>query len=300
MSTPPRQPPPDARVLRTVELPSGTLVIRPSERGDTAGLIDLFDSLPADDRYSRFFSAFRPDDAFVEKLASGNERGACSLVAVLRGPDGQERVIGEAGAWPLPNGNGELGITVARDLRGWLGPYLLDALLEVAAGAGMPNLEAEVLTTNRRMHTLLRDRGAAVAGHDGYLTLRVVISTGATVPTWPAADGRRRVLVETPGARWPAEPAVASRGFQVIACGGPANRPGRRPCPALQGGTCPLARDADVVVVRYPPGAPRDELVAAHQAVHPGVPVCIALPGEDANVVDLVSRVERLAASGQS
>ena len=65
---------------------------------------------------------------------------------------------GDAGDTLLPSGNGELAIVGARKWQG-VGPYLLDALVEMAAAAGVPNLEADVLTANRPMLALLRSRG---------------------------------------------------------------------------------------------------------------------------------------------
>lgn len=56
---------------------------------------------------------------------------------------GGARIVGEASYELLPNGAGELAITVAADQRGWIGPYLLDAMVEAAAAGGVPNVEAD-------------------------------------------------------------------------------------------------------------------------------------------------------------
>jgi hypothetical protein len=79
----------------------------------------------------------------------------------------------------LPDGNGEFALTVAAGWRGWLGPYLLDAIVTAAAARGVPNLEADVLYENTRMLTLLASRG--------YVTLRgqsaeVRVAIGAAQP----------------------------------------------------------------------------------------------------------------------
>ena len=184
------------------------LVIRFATPDDRNALAELFDSLSFDDRYLRFFSAFRPDNKFLERLAGANVHGARELIAVVTAEGNDRRLVGEAGAWPLRNGNGELEITVAPGHRGWLGPYLLDAALEAAAEAGMPNVEADLMLSNREMLALLRSRGVAVVGHDGYISIRVVISTSGRVPTWAPKDGRPRVLVETFDGRWNGDDAV--------------------------------------------------------------------------------------------
>jgi hypothetical protein len=171
-------------------------------------------------------------------------------------------------------------MTVAAGQRGWLGPFLFDALVEAAASRGVPNLEADVLATNRRMLSVLRTRGYATLGSGDWVTERLVVGTGGRTPVWPERGGTPdrgdslRVLVETPGGRWHAGDEAVAAGLQVIACSGPQ---GRRPrCPVLAGHPCPLAAGADAIVVS---NAPDDErwraIVEAHADLHPGVPVCV-------------------------
>ena len=84
------------------------------------------------------------------------------LDAVVSGRE--ERLVAEAGYARLPDGNGEFALTIASGWRGWLGPYLLDALVAAAAARGVPNLQADILLTNVRMLALVKQRG--------YVTLR--------------------------------------------------------------------------------------------------------------------------------
>lgn len=273
--------------LRRVRLPSGGLLtVRPMIPADVDSLVALYDGLSDDDRYSRFFSSYRPPRSFFQRLASVVERGGYGVVATV-GPDGHAAgasgdtapVVGEASYELLPNGDGELGIVVATDHRGWLGPYLLDALVDAARSRGVPNLEADVLVTNRRMLGLLRARGYATMGSDDWTTLRLVVGTAGRVPTWPAdpqthQPGRPRVLVETPGGRWQAGAEAQATGLQVIACSGA--RGARPRCPVLAGQPCPLAAGADAIVVSSAPDDERWRAVAdAHAELHPGVPVCV-------------------------
>ena len=277
---------------RRVDCESGTVVVRPATAADVERLHALFEGLPLEDEYSRFFSAYRPDEQFLTRMATANESGACQLIAVVEHPDGSEETVGEAGAWPRPNGNGELAITVARGHRGWLGPYLLDALLQLARERGMANVEADVLITNSRMLALLRARGYTAVSHDGYSSVRLVVSTEERVPSWPASDHRPRVLVEASGARWAGETAAAAAGLQVLVCPGPKGRP-RGTCPALEGQACPLAAEADAIVVHLPVDH-RDALVDAHRELHGSVPVCVeVLPhvDTDATVKDLAEKL---------
>jgi hypothetical protein len=263
----------DATVARHVPLPGGgRLTVRPIARSDVDGIVALYDGLSHDDRYLRFFSDYSPPRSFYDRLVSVVDRGGYGLVAV----EG-DAIVGEAGYELLSNGDGELGMTIAADARGWLGPYLLDALVDAAAARGVPNLEAQVLVVNRRMLALLRSRGYATVTSGDWCSLRLVVGTGGHTPVWPAGTegtDRPRVLVEVPGGRWHAGAAAESAGLQVMACSGPR---GPRPrCPALEGRPCPLAANADVVVMSNAPDDERWHAVAgAHADLHPGVPVCI-------------------------
>jgi RimJ/RimL family protein N-acetyltransferase len=263
--------PTDARASAegSVTLPVGAdrqLVVRPVQPDDEAALTALYNGMDDNDRRLRFFCVYRPQPEWFADLAAADAHGGARVVAELRSPDGSE-LVGEAGYASLPNGNGELALLVARPWRGWLGPYLLDRLIDIAAARGVPNLEADVLTENRVMLALLRHRGAAVMDHDGWSTLRVRIGTAADVPTWDGTGVAGRVLVEAPGGRWAGEDEARAAGLSVLACFGPVSN---QHCPALHGRRCPLAADADSVVVRYPPGDTAWEaLIEAHRRLHP-------------------------------
>ena len=280
---------------RQVRLPDGALLtVRAVASSDADGLLALYDGLSDEDRHRRFFSGFRPPRSFVERLTSVADRGGYGVVATVDGggdaADGggagdgapgtpAARLVGEASYDLLPNGDGELGITVAADQRGWLGPFLLDALCEAAAARGVPDLEADVLVTNRRMLALLRSRGEASLRSDDWTTARLVVGTAGHTPVWPGGagtgpDDRPRVLVEVPGGRWHAQGDAEAVGLEVVACSGPGGT-GRR-CPVLAGRPCPLAEAADVIVASNIPDDERwRRVVDAHADLHPGVPVCV-------------------------
>jgi hypothetical protein len=248
-----------------------TIVVRPVRPWDEAGLTDLYDGLNTEDRYLRFFCAYRPRLEFIQHLANPGPREA-RVVAELHEPTGT-RLIAEAGYSWLANGNGEFAMVVARDWRGWLGPYLLDVVVGLAATNRVPNLEAEVLATNTRMLALLRARGCVVLRHDGWNEFRMMVGTGRHGPTWSDADDRPRVLVETPGGRWPLEDAADTAGMRVITCPGPTQNAS---CPLLSGQECPLVACADAIVVRNPaPDGRWDAIVHSHSYAHPDIPVVI-------------------------
>lgn len=152
------------------------IAIRPIEPSDGEALRQLFESLDLQDRYRRFFNAYHPPLEFCVEQASVQATGGQRLIAVLRaGTD--EHLIAEAGYTLLRPGAGEVSVTVAKGWRGWLGPYLLDALSAQAAAAGVEQLEAIVLAENRPMLTLLRSRGATVTGHDDFSQVHMAFPT---------------------------------------------------------------------------------------------------------------------------
>jgi ribosomal protein S18 acetylase RimI-like enzyme len=273
----------------------GRLRVRPVEPGDVDGLMALYDQLSDEDRYMRFFSAYEPDRAFFERLASVVGRGGFGIVAL----DDEDRIVAEANYELLPDGDGELGIVVSPAWRGGLGAYMLDTLIEAADRRGVPNIEADVLVTNSRMLSLLRARGYATLPSDDWVSLRLMVGTHGPTPAWPH-DGpgrpdasRPRVLVEAPGGRWSGAPEGEAAGLTFVTCSGPR---GLRPrCPVLAGRPCPLAAGADVIVVANAPDeAPWPELVAAHADLHPGVPVCVERRGGPPLDVRTVGRLARL------
>lgn len=145
-------------VLDIVSLSDGrTLTVRTVTGADVEGLDALFEGLSEDDRYYRFFGLSHPGRKFLEQMARAEDEGGYRLVAVVSGAE--SKLVAEAGYALLPDGNGEFAVTVAEGWRGWLGPYLLDALVAVAATRGVPNLQADILVSNIRMLALVSNRG---------------------------------------------------------------------------------------------------------------------------------------------
>jgi hypothetical protein len=164
-------------VLATVSLPGGrTLTVRAVTEADVDGLGALFEGLSDEDRYYRFFNLFHPGRKFLEKLTRAGEEGGYRLVAIVSGPG--DTLVAEAGYAILPSGDGEFALTVAPGWRGWLGPYLLDVLVAVAAARGVPNLQADILVANVRMLSLVAHRGYVTIDRDQFSEMRVAIDAG--------------------------------------------------------------------------------------------------------------------------
>jgi RimJ/RimL family protein N-acetyltransferase len=258
----------------------GRLEIRPVRGDDLAGIMALYDDLSLEDRHLRFFCAYRPPPSWFQSLVDVDAAGGRRLVVEhLVGDD--RRIVAEAGYVRLSDGNGDFAIVVDRHWRGWLGTHLLGELVAEAADQGVPNLDADVLTTNGPMLAVLRRRGAVVVEHDGWTTVRLRIGTVGETPTWAGSGAGRRVLVESPGGRWPSEDDARAARLDVLTCPGPG--PSHR-CPVLEGGTCSLVDGADVVVVRSPPGDERwAALLAAHRERHPHLAVILEELGTPGN-----------------
>ncbi len=194
---------PSRGATRTVNLPDGRMMsVRPMRRDDAVGLGRLYEALSLDDRYLRFFSAYQPSRDVLDHMATVGDKHGCGLVAVLTDAAGQEEIVGEASFTPLPDGNGELGITVASAWRGWLGPYLLDTLVEAAAERGVPNLEADIMFENTKMLALMRARGCVTLAHPDPSILRVAIGAAAPVRARNKAEGEHgERAAQAPGER---------------------------------------------------------------------------------------------------
>jgi len=167
-------------VLDTVRLSGGRiLVIRTVTKADVDGLEALFGGLSEEDCYYRFFSLSHPGRKFLEQMARAEDEGGYRLVAVISGPENE--LVAEGGYAILPDGNGEFALTVAAGWRGWLGPFLLDAIVAAAVARGVPNLQADILRSNIRMLTLVSSRGYTVLHREGS-ELRVAIDAAQPRP----------------------------------------------------------------------------------------------------------------------
>lgn len=261
-------------VIEELPVPGGApLVVRTVEADDADALTVLYAGISDDDRYRRFFSHGRVHPGIAQRWIAQCREHGLGLVVEETAP--VRRVVAEAGYALTSPGEGELAMTIAADRRGWLGPYLLDLLVRLAAERGVQALEADVLLENRRMLGLLRHRGAVGVAGEEFPVVRLRIGTGEGRSPWPADRRRPRVLVEAAGLRWQGAERLHAAGLDVLTCPGPG--PGHHAsCPLDTGGTCPLAEGADAVVVAVPPGDDRRaRLLAGHARAHPDVVVVV-------------------------
>jgi hypothetical protein len=265
----------DGDFSEVIELADGArMEVRPTTAADAERILTLYETLSVGDRHRRFFGAFRPHIDWCRTWADVASAGGFGVIAIVHRDGAPEDVAGEAGYARRDDGDGDLAVTVAPDWRGWLGPYLLDVLVRHAAASGLANLQAEVLLENGPMLSLLSRRGPVALAHDSGV-VRLSIGTTGPVATWPPGEARPRLLVEVAGRRWAGERAAEAAGVATAMCAGPAVR-GDHECPVLSGGRCPLADEADAIIVLLDPDDERTaQLVRAHREQSPGTPVLV-------------------------
>lgn len=250
-----------------------TLEIRPTTAADAELIYELYQPLSLEDRHRRFFTAFQPELSWCRDWASVGERGGHGVIAIVHHAD-RDEVAGEAGYALRSDGDGDLAVMVAPEWRGWLGSYLVDVLVRHAASNGIDNLQADVLLENRPMLAILHHRDAVDLEHSRG-AVRLTIGTAGYLPSWPPNAEGHKVLVAAPGGRWSSADAAVKAGCVTAVCSGP-NRRHHGGCPVLEGGRCPLADNADAIVILLDPDDEQtQQLVALHRKNRPGVPIFV-------------------------
>jgi RimJ/RimL family protein N-acetyltransferase len=282
--------------------PGVRLVLRHSAPADGPQIEQLYRRLPVEDLLMRFFSAGMPPDSFFERWSSLAAGQGLGLVAELTDDDGT-RLVGEAGYSVQDDGDAELGIAVDPGYRGWIGPWILAALLDHAHDRGIHNMQALVRSDNRPMISLAQHRGFAVLEHPDWGTVRLTMSTAGHTPSWPPIRRRPRVLVAAERTRWPGEEQLRQSGFDLAICPGLHDIESRSHaafCPAKRDGRCPLVAGADAVVVDLPTVDPRYAAVRDYlQRIHPEARVVDAYsdgvsgPSRRRNPAELIDEVRR-------
>jgi hypothetical protein len=255
---------------RTIPLPGGrTLTVRPAELDDADGIEALYGSLSTDDRRRRFFSASRPPRGLIQRFLESTANGGLWLVAVTD----DDEIVADGGYTMRKDGDGELALTIKKPWRGWLGAYLLDAVLTDAAEHGVKNLRADILAENRAMLKLIERRGFATVNEPDWTVVSAIVPTDGPRPCWPPTHLRPRLLVEGAAGHWRGAAEAWGHGWDVVSCAGPGSRQVPS-CPLMDGRPCPLVEGADLVVVApQPSGDARATLLACHGQVHSSPPI---------------------------
>lgn len=250
-------------ILDEVELSGRHLTVSEALPDDAPRVLEMYQRLSHHDTHLRFHSGFRPNAAFVDNWLDRSTRGGAVLI-VIEGDIETGRVIADAGYIPSDPQTAELAMTIDPERRGWLGPYLLDVMVEHARAAGIVNLVAEVLTNNCAMMALLRARGCAFEPSSDLSVARVLIGTEAHTPVWTDDAPHPRILIEGSSGSWHGARAAQQAGIGILVCPGPERGRAHR-CPLLEGSRCPLVDEADAVIVTLPPDDVSGRLLEAHE-----------------------------------
>lgn len=219
------------------------VTLRLASPADVGEVRRLYERLSLEDRHRRFHASL-PSDRFLARWLTCDDTGL-AIVAEVEVAEGCEQVVAEGGFRGGPGEDPEFAITVDAVWRGGMGAWLLEHLTGLAVVRGHNRLAAHLFDDHRTMRRLLERLGYATIDRPDRESMRAIVATDNTTPTWPATD-RPRVLVESDGGRWPAEQGLRDAGYDVVVCPGPRGRVA--PCPLLVGQTCPLVSGADLVV----------------------------------------------------
>ncbi len=228
--------------------------IRIATEADVPAIAGLYRSLSLYSARMRF-SGTLPDSVADEVAALGP--GAFALVA-----EEDDRLVAEA-RYCLSAGVPELALTIADGHQGrGLGHRLLDALREAARAHGFDRMTAVVRTDNLRMIRLLQVVGCLIVEPVRDAVVIFEVATDELMPSWPADQGRPRVLVES-SSLFDDDATVQLRaaGYDVRRClvGGAG-----RTCPLVRLGRCRTAEEADEVACLLPAGVGEGDAIAAH------------------------------------
>ncbi|GAA0834912.1 GNAT family N-acetyltransferase [Cupriavidus pauculus] len=149
------------------------VLLRAIRDDDRAGVLEAFDLLSADARYTRFMTAMKDlPDSMLEAVVHpvGHD---CTLVAEMT--DGSGDLVGGARYNGIPGSKRcEFAVTL---LDGWrangLARRLMEALIDCARAEGFELMEGYILASNRGMRGLARRLGFKDVASPDDATLRV-------------------------------------------------------------------------------------------------------------------------------
>jgi acyl-CoA synthetase (NDP forming)/GNAT superfamily N-acetyltransferase len=160
-------------------------VVRTLRPEDAVALHALHEQVSDEAIRLRFFSvARRPAHAYVDHVLHSPD--TLALVAERHGV-----LIGLATAEPMTASQSEVAFLVADDARGLgVGTLLLEHMAALALSRGITALEADVLTENHAMLTVISDAGYASQRNFDLGTVVITLGTAATVESHERADAR--------------------------------------------------------------------------------------------------------------
>lgn len=197
--------------------------VRAVRDSDRQALLALHRELSDDSRYRRFLVFGRAGgDVFVNRLLAGVEEGAAAAFVVLL----HDRIVGVGSFIRTGPHTAEPALTVADDVHGCgVGTLLLERLAAAAAGRGITEFVATLLSTNAEMLEVFSTSGLEVTVSRDRETVEVRCPVGLTERLTEAMTAReqtadaasvRGVLTPTSVAVIGASRRAGSPGNQVL------------------------------------------------------------------------------------
>jgi acetyl coenzyme A synthetase (ADP forming)-like protein len=183
---------------RDVVLRDGsTLRLRPATLDDVDELVAFFGGLSEHSLYLRFHGFSHVTPRLVRSLVGNDPLEQDSLVGVMAGPGGAERIVamGTYARLREPS-RAEVAFTVADEMQGrGVGTRLLEQLAQQAAAVGVEHFVAEVLPQNSQMLHVFEDGGFELrrASQDG--VVEVVLDIEPTAGYLDRVDRRDHLAV---------------------------------------------------------------------------------------------------------
>jgi acetyltransferase len=154
-----------------------SISIRPLRRSDLDIESAFVEGLSRETRYNRLLGgAINISRAYIEQLTTINYSRDMALAAVVMTEDsevliGVARYVMDAASAEFP-GPAEFAIVIADAWQGrGVGRHLMEKLIEVARGRGLPRLYGEILATNHGMLTMMKKLGFGIERHPGDATV---------------------------------------------------------------------------------------------------------------------------------
>ena len=151
-----------SNLVETLDWHGRSITVRPIRPEDEAQHMAFLGQMdPADIRMRLFYSRRSIERSELARLTQIDYAREMALIAVERGPDGQEHTLGVVRAIAeADNHSAEFGIVIRSDMKGLhLGPLLMQRIIDYQRSHGTRKLTATVLADNSRMLELARRLG---------------------------------------------------------------------------------------------------------------------------------------------
>lgn len=185
----------DSNQIDTFTSRNGIVVrVRPYTQDDAPNLVDIFENMGPESRYSRFMEPVENVTmervwAEAEDIIQGVRGESFGLLALVDTPDRKNTPVGVARYVKLSDAQAEFAVSVRDDMQGvGIGTHLVHLLIDHAVEAGIQRLLGIILNTNLAMWRLLKGLGYRLESQPegSYSTVTVHIQDSPVLTRgWP-------------------------------------------------------------------------------------------------------------------